>query len=593
MGLAAITLSAALAIPAALFAQSNQDNHKHHHYKLFDIGTFGGPGIGIENPSSSSLNNRGMLVGVSDTSAPDPFAPDCFDDCYVDLGFLAQDGVVAPLEPLPGAAGLSTFAYAINDWGWIVGQSQNGSFDPSTGWPESPAVIWKQGHIANLGTLGGTQGIGAAINDLGQVIGASLTATPDPFANSQLNACMLCNLGSFYGTFSGSTIFFPATTETHAFLWQNGTMRDLHTLGGPDSNAFAINDRGEVAGWSFTSFVANPSTGVPTVDPFYWSPEDGMIDLGGLGGTYGSVAWINNNGQIAGASNLPGDSTEHPFLWSKSKGMKDLGTLGGTFGHPDWINDAGEVVGYATILGDQVGYAFLWRNGKMINLGTVGTDAQSESFSINSQGQVVGGTATIDYHDLRGFLWENGGPPVDLNTLIVPASSTYVTTAILINDNGDIAGLGKDANGNHYAVLLIPCDENHPGIEGCDYDLVDATAPPEVPEPRAVPSGTQPTPRSRRPNRYQVPGLTRAATRTASEATDPRPASTNGNGVIKGILAADSPQMVSLSGKGASAKSCSTVGERCFEPPRGPNEHSCCIGLTCAGAGYGPNRCYK
>jgi probable HAF family extracellular repeat protein len=411
-------------------------------------------------------------------------------DCWVDLGFLVQDGIVVPLEPLPSGAGLSTFAYAINDQGWIVGQSQNGAVDPATGWPESPAVIWKQGHVASLGTLGGTQGIGAAINDRGQAIGASLTATPDPFANSQLNACLLCGLGTFFGTFSGSTIFFPATTETHAFIWQNGTMRDLHTLGGPDSNAFAINEHGEVAGWSFTSFVANPATGVPTVDPFFWSPEDGMIDLGGLGGTYGSVAWINNRGEVAGASNLGGDTTEHPFIWSREKGMQDLGALGGTFGHSDWLNDAGEVVGFATLLGDQVGHGFLWRDGVMTDLGALPAWPDTEAVSINSRGQVVGGSA---FKDVYGFLWENGGPMVDLNTLIAPPSSMSVTSALLINDRGEIGCLGVDQVGEH-ACLLIPCDENHPGIEGCDYGLVDANTATQV--------GSQSSPTSENIDRF-------------------------------------------------------------------------------------------
>ena len=490
MWITLISFLAVLAMPFGVVGQVNPKQNsmaEHHHYKLIDVGTFGGPSGGIENPSSPSLNNKGMLVGVSDTAAPDPFSPDCFTDCYVNLGFLVQDGVVTPLEPLPSGTGLSSFAVAINERGQIVGQAQNGAFDESTGWPETHAVLWQGSPIPIDLTPSVTQSIANAINDQGQVVGAALTATPDPFANSVFQSG--CESPNAYTatppTFAVCSIFFPGTTETHAFVWQNGFMRDLHTLGGPDSNAFINNDNGEVAGWSFTSFVANASTGVPTMDPFYWSPEDGkMTDLGGLGGTLGAVVGINNRGQIAGVSNTAGDVTTHPFIWSKSRGLVDLflnGGLGGTFGHPDWINDAGEVVGYATLPGDQVGHAFLWRDGVMVDLGTLGTDAQSESFSINSLGQVVGGTFTSDGHDLRGFLWENGGSPVDLNALIIPGSSTYVKAAVLINDRGEIGCLGLDPGDSAQpACLLIPCDENHPNIEGCDYSLVNSPAASQV-----------------------------------------------------------------------------------------------------------------
>jgi hypothetical protein len=43
--------------------------------------------------------------------------------------------------------------------------------------------------------------------------------------------------------------------------------------------------------------------------------------------------------------------------------------------------------------------------------------------------------------------------------------------AIFINDRGEIAALGKLANGDEHAIVLFPCDENHPDIEGCDYSL--------------------------------------------------------------------------------------------------------------------------
>ena|ERR1700676_2049013 len=73
------------------------------------------------------------------------------------------------------------------------------------------------------------------------------------------------------------------------------------------------------------------------------------------------------------------------------------------------------------------------------------------------------------------FLWENRSM-VDLNTLISPNSSFYLYWAPFIDDRGEIGGYGSLANGDTHAVLLIPCDENHPRVLGCDYSLVDAAA---------------------------------------------------------------------------------------------------------------------
>jgi hypothetical protein len=55
-----------------------------------------------------------------------------------------------------------------------------------------------------------------------------------------------------------------------------------------------------------------------------------------------------------------------------------------------------------------------------------------------------------------------------------------------INNRGDIAANGIDASGNSHALLLIPCDEQHPGVEGCDYSLVDATAVAQVYAPQGA-----------------------------------------------------------------------------------------------------------
>ena len=464
-----VTLFTTLAMSVGAAAQEGKKEH--HHYKLFDVGTFGGPASQYSVPSSAGLSSRGAATGVADTSAHDPTG---FFDGFVDHAFVWKDGVTTDLGTLPGGA--SSFAYTINESGVSVGQSQNASIDPFTGSPEVRGVIWQKDRIRDLGTLGGSASNANAINDHGQVVGAAANASPDPFANSPQAAChVLTTTGGCSGnTFAFNSLFSNSTTETRAFVWQNGFMRDLGTLGGPDSAALINNDHGEVAGWSYTNFVANPSTGTPTVDPFLWDPEDGkMTDLGSLGGTFGAPFFLNNRGQVIGVSNLAGDLIVHPFIWSKLEGMKDLGTLGGTYGHPNWINDDGEIVGFSDLVGDQTGHAFLWRHGVMTDLGTLGTDPASDAGSINSHGQIVGGTFIFGGPDLRGWLWENGGPLVDLEKLVLPGSGLTVIAGNLINDRGEIAGRGMLPNGHTHAILLIPCDENHPDVEGCDYDTVD------------------------------------------------------------------------------------------------------------------------
>ena len=247
-------------------------------------------------------------------------------------------------------------------------------------------------------------------------------------------------------------------------------MQDLGTLGGTDSPPAgnpSINESGQVAGSSFTNSIPNPVTGIPTLDPFLWEEGNGMTDLGTLGGTVGFPLSMNNRGQVAGNSNMPGDLTFHPFLWDKKNGIRDLGTLGGDFGTTDQINEAGDVVGKADLPGSQTHDGFLWRKGTMTDLGTLPGDPCTRANWINERRQIVGNSSDCIFA-LHAILWEAGGPAVDLNTLIPPNSSLQLMNALDINDRGEIAGLGVpagcqpvDVDTCGHAYLLIPNGHGH------------------------------------------------------------------------------------------------------------------------------------
>jgi probable HAF family extracellular repeat protein len=450
--LIAVTLFAALALPIVSSAQEQKVQKKeHHHYKLVVVEPLGGPNSSLSGPTAQILNNRGTFAAIANTSTPNPNAnciiPFNAPDCFVEHAVLWHNGKITDLQLLPG--GVNGQTDYISDSGLVAGWSENGLTDAS-GLPVARAVLWTQDReIIDLGAVpGGTESLATAVNNHGLVVGFSNNDIPDAFSMAGL------------------------PTQTRAFLWQNGVIADLGTLGGPDALASLVNEQGQIAGTSYTNSTPNQTTGFPTLDPFFW--ENGkMVDIGSLGGTLGFVNWMNNRGQVVGSSTVAGDQNDRPYLWDKEKGLQDLGLFpGGVHGNADWINDAGEIVGGSD--SSNGFHAFLWKKGVMIDLGNLAGDCASQATSINSQGQIVGNGSVDCTNEAHAILFENGGTPTDLNTLVPPGSGATVLNAFNINDRGEIAGFGVLTNGDTRAVLLIPCDENHPLVEGCDYDPVES-----------------------------------------------------------------------------------------------------------------------
>jgi probable HAF family extracellular repeat protein len=430
-------------------------------YKLIDLGSLGGPNSYLpyyyvdDASTPQAIAADGAFVGWADTAVPDPYAATntCFFDCWVNRAFRWKDGVRTPLPALPGPPGLSAASTWMSRNGLMVGFSENGIIDPNIAAPAFHAVLWRNDQIVDLEALpGGYESEALAVNSRGEVVGFSSNAMPD-----------------------GNSLQSVAT-QTRAFIWHDGVMQDLGTLGGTDAQASYINDRGQVIGESYTADSGpKPAVGcivgAPlTTHAFFWE-KDRMTDLLTLGGSCTQAYGINNRGQVIGQSSLPGDTESHPFVWEHGT-MTDLHTLGGSYGFAAWLSDAGDVVGSSSTQGTQDLVAFYWKSGPIENLGTLIGNVCSVADAVNSQGLVVGGSglsaaaffpACTDAVE-HAVLWQNGRI-LDLNAFVPPDSDLTLNEAVFINDSGEISGFGTLPNGDTHDFLLVPCRE---GEEGCE-----------------------------------------------------------------------------------------------------------------------------
>jgi probable HAF family extracellular repeat protein len=191
--------------------------------------------------------------------------------------------------------------------------------------------------VTDLGVFpGGSNSVGRAINDSGQVAGFSAYGPTTPF-------------DQFGPTRAFRTSAVGVLTDPGA---------DLGTLGGSQSRAFGINSSGQTVGSSFTAFdVAQHA--------FRSSPNGQAIvltDLGTLGGTFSEAIAINSFGMVVGDSSYsPGQTTPvHAFIYDTQ--MRDLNSLippssGWALGSATGINDLGQITGVGTLGGQS--HAFL------------------------------------------------------------------------------------------------------------------------------------------------------------------------------------------------------------------------------------------
>jgi len=202
------------------------------------------------------------FVGATETSASNSedfcgFNAYGFSSAAACLPFLWQNYTMNILPTLGGPNGVANI---INNRGDAVGWAENTTKDAGCPVHQFKPVIWENGGIQSLPTFGGDlYGVAAQINDNGQVVGAS---------------------GDCAGFGFGSGLYL---LETHALLWDKGTVTNLPTL----------------------------------------------LGKGTFGGHHACA--INNQGQAVGHSDLPNDTTFHAVLWNNKTSILDLKTLPAPF----------------------------------------------------------------------------------------------------------------------------------------------------------------------------------------------------------------------------------------------------------------------
>ncbi|MDR2981083.1 MAG: hypothetical protein LBV12_02420 [Puniceicoccales bacterium] len=189
------------------------------------------------------------------------------------------------------------------------------------------------------------------------------------------NAVGINNKGQVVGTFVNRDGY------DRAFLWtETEGIREIGTLGGASSSAYAIDDESKVYGWSEKSAEISHGTITQISTHFVWTEADGLKEC---------------------ASNRSGKTIHIPMRQS----VPPIAAMSGNGYFFTKVNDKAQVIGYFLKEGGMNRRAFLWTNETgILYLDTLGL-AASDARDINEKGQIVGFVRTAPPWWARTWNW--------------------------------------------------------------------------------------------------------------------------------------------------------------------------------------------
>jgi probable HAF family extracellular repeat protein len=227
--------------------------------------------------------------------------------------------------------------------------------------PDTPAILYRHGRWTNLNPLFGPPNVlvsaqAAALNGFGKVAGWFTAGNGAPTGFILRRSGALTTFQAFGSPTTVGAInlrgqvvgrYAPEPGENRFFLRRpGGEVIDLGTFGLPDASLKGFNDAGQLL------LVDEFRTVVASV-------SGATRPLGTLGGVATVGLALNQWGQVVGWSNTA-DGALHALL-DDGASMHDLGTLaGGFFSEANAINDLGLIVGQGDAPNDPQGFSHGW-----------------------------------------------------------------------------------------------------------------------------------------------------------------------------------------------------------------------------------------